>query len=777
MTHKPKAGAIQPLYLSDNTYESTDEIDLSKLLLIGKRRWRVLFLSVVTSLCLGIGYASTTTKLYTASVQLSLDAREATNARELTGLQTFGMSESEITTEIEVIKSQAVSEKVVERLSLAENTAFMQAPQTGLSRLISLLRSTAAFTSDIVTQVSPDVVPPLTELDSDQQAYAKLAAIGRLRSNMNVSRLRDSRVVEIRFTSTSASLSANVANTIANVYIDDQLDSRFDATQRATDWLKERSDQLREESVQLENEVERFKRDNGLVGVQNQETSNTQFERISQQLSVARSQLVDQEARQRFLQEIIETGDTSAAVSSTSDQSITSGLRSRYLDVLKVYNSLANRLGEEHEQTMRRKAELDQIQQLLFEEIKRSEEVVRNEALVTLRRIEQLEVALDVAETNLVIDRDLFVQLRELERSAETVRNLYSSFLQRYQQSTQEQSFTVSNVRILNPAKVPQGASYPNISRMILLSALIGLFAATGWVAVTELRDTNIRTSEQIETELGIEYIGGLQLLKTTGQRSRPSKGKLDIEPANSISFPHWLRYAVDKPLSGYAESLRYIKMAVNLQSRPSDTTRLGKIVGMFSAFPAEGKTTTSANLANFLSSQGQKVILIDADLRNPGLTKALGKKIDVGLVDILQNATDWKQVIQTDHQTTLDVIANNGRSVFHTSELLAGNEMKNLLETLKEVYDVVILDLPPLAPVIDARSILPFLDGFVLIAKWGSTDIKKLQRIMRTDKRLSEKCYGAVMNFYDARKARSYGYNSDDYYSGYAYKRYYSDS
>ncbi|MFA8443995.1 AAA family ATPase [Yoonia sp.] len=777
MTKQPTAEAIQPPYLSDSTYERTDEIDFSKILLIAKRRWKVMFLGIITGLCLGISYASTTTKLYTASVQLSLDAREATNARELTGLQTFGMSESEITTEIEVIKSQAVSEKVVERLSLAENTAFMQVPQTGLSRLKSLVRSTVAFTSDIVMRTSSDAVPPLTELDSDQQAYAKLSAISRLRGNMNVSRLRDSRVVEIRFTSTSASLSATVANTIANVYIDDQLDSRFDATQRATDWLKERSDQLREEAGQLENEVERFKRDNGLVGIENQETSNTQFERISQQLSVARSQLVDQESRQRFLQEIIETGDTSAAVSSTSDQSITSGLRSRYLDVLKGYNSLANRLGEEHEQTMRRKAELDQIQQLLFEEIKRSEEVVRNEALVTSRRIEQLEVALDEAETNLGIDRDLFVQLRELERRADTVRNLYASFLQRYQQSTQEQSFTVSNVRILNPAKIPQGASYPNTSRMILLSALVGFFAATGWVAITELRDTNIRTSEQIETVLGIEYIGGLQRLKTTGERSRPSKGKMDIEPANSLSFPHWLRYAVDKPLSGYAESLRYIKLAINLQSRTSSTATVGKVVGMFSAFPAEGKTTTGANLANFLASQGQKVILIDADLRNPGLTKALGKKVDVELSDILQNAADWEKVIQTDHETTLDVIANNGKSVLHTSELLAGAEMKRLLETLKEVYEVVILDLPPLAPVVDARSILPFLDGFVLIAKWGSTDITRLQRIMRTDKRLSEKCYGAVMNFYDARKARSYGYNSGDYYSGYAYKRYYSDS
>jgi len=775
VTEHFRDGDIPSRHLLDNASRPEDEIDLSKLLLIVKRRWKILFLGAVVGLALGIAYSSTTTKLYTASVQLSLDAREATNARELTGLQTFGMSESEITTAIEVIRSQAVSQKVVERLSLEDNIVFMQAPQTGLSRLKSLLRTAVTGSLNILTEVSSDI-PPLTGLESDQQENAKLAAISLLRSNMNVTRLRDSRVVEVRFTSTSADLSATIANTISDVYIDDQLDSRFDATQRATDWLKERSDQLREEAVQLENEVERFKRENGLVGIENQETSNTQFDRISQQLSVARSQLVDQQARQRFLQDIIETGDTSAAVSSTSDQSITSGLRSRYLDVLKDYNSLSTRLGDQHEQTIRRKAELDQLQQLLFEEIKRSEEVVRNEAIVTSRRIEQLEAALAEAETNLGADRDLLVQLRELERNAGTVRSLYASFLQRYQQSTQEQSFAVSNVRILNPAKVPKSASYPNTSRMTILGVLLGLIAATGWVALTEIRDKTVRTAEQIQSVLGIEFIGGLQELKTAKQRRRTFKRQTSIAQSHSVSFSDLLKYGVDKPLSGFAETLRSVKMAIQFHSTTSGITATGKVVGMFSAFPAEGKTTTSANLANFLASQGHKVILIDADLRNPGLTKALKQEIAVGLVNVLQDGVGWQQAIYTDPETTLDVITNNRGRVVHTSELLASEEMKSLLETLKGLYEFVIIDLPPLAPVIDARSILPLLDGFVLITKWGRTNMTDLERILATDARLRERCYGAVMNFFDARKARSYGYYAGDYYYGYAYKRYYSD-
>lgn len=775
MTDHFRDGDIPKQFQSNKLDQNEAEIDLSKLLLVVKRRWQIILLGSLIGLALGLAYATTTTKLYSASVQLSLDAREAANARELTGLQTLGMSESEITTEIEIIKSEAVSEKVVERLLLSQNSMFMQAPQTGLSRLKSLVNQTLAVILDLAAQMSP-AVPTLQIIEREQEDAAKLAAIGRLKNTMTVTRLRDSRVIDIRVTASSPALAATLANTVADIYIEDQLESEFNATQRASDWLKERADQLRDEAILLDQEIAQFKRANGLVGVDNQEASNDEFNNILEQLSGARSLLVNQQAQQRFLADIIETGDTSAAVSSTSDQSITSELRARYLDSLKDYNSLAGRLGVEHEQTLRRRAELDQLQVLLFEEIKRSEEIVRNEITVTMRRIEQLEDALDVAEAELGFDRELLVELRELESKAGTVRSLYSSFLQRYEQSMQEQSFAVSNVRILNPAKVPGGPSYPNTSRITLLSVLLGLMTTTAGAGFTEFRDKKVRTGEQLQSMLGVEFIGGLQQLTDAKRAFRRQSVEDDLREPLSVSFPGLLSYGVSKPLSGFAETLRAIKMTIQLKSRTSVGAKTGTVVGMVSAFPAEGKTTTGANLANFMASQGHKVLLIDADLRNPGLSKSLQSTIEIGLIDILQGEVEWQRAIHIDDKTGLHVIVNKKGRIIHTSELIAGEEMRQLVQALKEHYELIILDLPPLGPVIDARSALPLMDGFVLITKWGQTNLTHLDRLLSTDPRLREKCYGAILNFFDARKARSYGYYAGDYYYGNAYKRYYSD-
>lgn len=751
-----------------------DEIDLSKIFALLRRRWQIATVFLLAGIALGLAYAATSTRIYQATASISLDTADAADIRQRTGIEDMPLTESQVTTELELLRSEAIAEKVVENLGLQDNDLFLTSPETGLSRLRALVSEVISTVRSTVLP-RPQVVPELPPSPEDLEERRFNRAVSVLRGNMTVSRVNLSRIVTIRFRALSPDLAARVANGIAEVYINDQLESKYESSERAASWLQERADQLRAEVAQLDNEIERFRLENDLVGLEGRALSDADLERIDRELADSQTELLTLQAQQRRLEEIIARGDTSAAVSATATQSITSTLRSRFLDTLRDYNTLVDRLGEDHEQVQRLQRQLDQTQELMFEEVKRAEELTRNDIEVVEERVARLEEARDIAEAELGADSEVLVELREMERNAETVRGLYTNFLQRYQQALQEQSFVVSDVRIINPAQASPGPIAPNTSRIAALGGLLGLMVAAGLVAFLEYRDNRVRTEEDVRDTLGFEFLGAITQIKS-GLLPLPRAGRGRSATGNEVSLPKHLNYAVEHPLSTTAETLRGIKMAASLKMQSPGANKCGIVIGVMSCFPGEGKTTIASNFAALLASQGHKTLLIDADLRNPGLTRALVRDVETGLLEILTEGQEWTSGLVSDAKMGLDVLlARRGRAI-HTSEVVSGIAMRNLLETLRQEYDYVILDMPPVAPIIDSRASLELMDGTIFVVKWGETDLKNAQAVLRRDPRVQAKSIGAVMNFFDPRKARAYGSYSSYYYYNYRYKRYYSD-
>lgn len=748
-----------------------DEIDFSNLLNVARRNWVYLISGILFGLGVSTAYILNTSREYTSTVSISLDTAEAANVRELSGIYGAPLTESQVSTELEILRSEAIATKVVDRYEFWRSAEFMDRPRSALDRLVGMLRSLSdAAVSTISSNVSD--VPALPEAPEDGAALERLRAIGIIRGNVKVARLRDSRIVTINFKSTSPEMSARVANAIAETYIEDQLDSKFESTQRATAWLKQRSDQLRAELDELENRIDRYRLDNNLLGSQGSSNLEDQLERIAMQLAAAETELVNLVAKQRRLEDIISQGDRTAAVSATATQGITNDLRSRFLDILKDYNSLLERLGPDHEQTVRLLRELDQIQELMFEEIKRSERVTANDIETVVARIAAVREQKEAAERLYGAGSEVVLELRALEQNAETVRSLYTGFFQRYQELLQEQSFAVSDVRIINPAKVSSRPSTPNVRQIVVIGVFLGLMISVAFIIITEFRDNRIRTEDDIQYKLGINFIAACSRLSTGNLFSR-KRTKVQRPADGSVVLPTLLRFGVDNPLSTFAESLRAVKLDVMLKLRNDVAEAEGVVVGMVSCFSGEGKTTISSNFASLLASQGKKVLLIDADLRNPELTGLLSLSQDPGLLQILLDEQDWRTVIRNDADTRLDIIPAGTGRVAHSSELLAGENMGGLLSALKQVYDFVVIDLPPIAPVIDARASLKYLDGVVFVMKWGRTKLSDAQVILQRDPRLVEKSVGAILNFYDARRAAAYGSYISQYYTS-GYKRYY---
>ncbi|MFN3845087.1 MAG: AAA family ATPase [Paracoccaceae bacterium] len=757
--------------------DGTPELDLRKLLAILRRNWRFMAFATLVGILLGVAQIATTTRLYTAAVDIDIGRSEDTvTFQDFAGVAST-MPMIEIETELQVLRSEQIAERVVRALDLHQDRTFAITPETGVGRALGYMigqavRGVMMVRSLLTEEIAALPPPELTKEELENRAIEGAAL--RMRANMSVVNVRASRILQIRYTSASPILSARVANAIAQAYMDDKLQASDVAAQRAIDWLQQRRDQLREQTERLTQIAERFRANNNLIGVDLDRTTDPELDRLTQDLVAARTELIDLEARDRRLTEIVTNGDTTAVARETATQGITAELRSRYLEVLRSYNNLASSLGDDHEQTQRRLRELRDIEGLMFEEIRRSAQLIRDDIRATRERVTSLETAFAAASERTETDQTVLTELRQMERNAEAARTLFASFQQRLQEASQRQEIPTSQARFLNRARPPGGPSSPNAPRILVFSAVLSLLFAVSLVAYREWRDDRVRSEEQVREMLGLEYLGELPVIK--GAAHTVPAHLLDLLDARkqTTHLPKIMTFAADKPLSNFAETLRTGKISLSLHQGKTDRTPK---IGFVSCVPAEGKTTVAANFANLLAQQGARVLLIDGDMRNPGLTQSMGRPFDAGLVDVLLDKKDWREVLYTVEETGLHVIPNSKTRAVYTAELIGGSAMSQLLDQVEREYDFVLLDLPPLAAVVDARAVLDRLDGIFFVLKWGSTRLEMVNGVLRADSRLREKCLGMFLNMYEPKKAQAYGGGKNDRYYSAQYSRYYQDT
>jgi succinoglycan biosynthesis transport protein ExoP len=235
------------------------------------------------------------------------------------------------------------------------------------------------------------------------------------------------------------------------------------------------------------------------------------------------------------------------------------------------------------------------------------------------------------------------------------------------------------------------------------------------------------------------------------------------------LSRDDWiLRYVVDEPLSLFAESLRSVKVAADING----AIRENKVIGVTSTLPREGKTTIAANLAQLIAHSGKRVILLDLDLRNPTLTRRLAPNAKVGLLQVLTNESPLGQVLAEDEETRLAFLPAVIESrLAHTSEILSSEPLKRLIKNLRETYDYIVLDLPPLAPVVDARAAASAIDSVVFVTEWGGTQMSLVQAKLTAAPEIYDRLLGVVLNKANVAVLERYeSYYGSKYYARYGY-------
>jgi len=715
-----------------------------------RRQYVVVAVAVALTTLLGVVYLNTTPPTFTASARMLIDTRK----QEVFQQQLMGrdlIDTAMVESQVEVLKSQTIARAIVKDHHLTENPDFVGAG--------SSLWGT-------VTAAIFGAPPP--EVRSETELTKR--AVGAVTAGLSAKRVGITYVIEVGFQSKSPNGAAQIANAVVQAYINDQLDAKFQATGRATAWMQGRIAELKEQSASADRAVEDFKDKNNMISADGRLVNEQQVGELSSQLVLAKKRTADAQSRLDRIQTILRGDTVDATVADSLNNTIVNRLREKYLDDANKEADWSARFGPNHLAAVNLRTQMKGILASIREELVRLGETYRSDLEIAKLNQEAAEKALAGAVTQSQETNQVKVTLRQLESSAKTLRSQYDSLLQKYTETLQQQSFPVTEARMITPAE-PGFKSSPVTNKVLSFAILGGLLlgAGIGWIRESWYRV--FHTSDEVENILGKDSISLLPLLPA--KKSLPGKleGPLsgDRKIVARTDDPAWT--VISAPFSRYAEEVRSIKLAIDVNR----VVKTNKIVGFTSSVPDEGKSTTSTAFAILAAHAKARVILVDCDLRNPSLTRQLAPRAEIGLLDVLSGNARLDDAICRDPATNLAFLPAVVKSrLANSSEILASDAMKTLFESLRGHFDYVVVDLSPLVPIVDVRAAaLSFVDSYVLIVEWGKTNIETVQRALRSARPVHDKVIGVVLNKVNFNSLGRYGGGAGSYYKSKLYARY----
>ena len=588
-------------------------------------------------------------------------------------------------------------------------------------------------------------------------------------------------VIEIGFKSIDPDRAAEIANAVADGFIVDQLEARYQTIRTATTWMQDRLNELRSQVSAADRAVIDYKAANNIVDTKaGGPISDQDLTALNADLIKVRADAVEAKARLDRLTQILDSANLNpadakiGAVTDSLHNEIINKLRTQYLDLAQREAVFSARYGHDHLAVVNIRTQMAEISRSIVDELKQIAEAYRSDYGIAKARQSSLEKSLAATVTGLQTTSKAAIELRQLESAAQTYHALYDNLQQRYTEAMQQQSLpmTDNNARIITRATPPQGRFSPKALPTLAVATIGGLALGFGLALLREISDHVFRTARQVEAQLRTECLALIPLIKPDPEvPSLRVKPHLDVATSRIIrQNDGLLRYVIDSPLSRFAESIRAVKVGIDL----GNVAKSNKVIGITSSLPNEGKSAISASLAQLCTPGGARVILIDCDLRQPSLSQKLAPKATKGLIDVLTGSSDVEDVVWTDPSTHLSFLPVVAKSrLTHTGEILASDAMKHLFDQLRARYDYVIADLSPLAPVIDVRSTTRLIDSYLFVIEWGKTRIGVVEHALSAANEVYENLLGVVLNKVDIKLLSRYDSDRGEYYYNPLYSRY----
>jgi polysaccharide biosynthesis transport protein len=711
------------------------------------RQWRLIALVTGLSIVVGAIYVAVSPARYTAEADMIIDTKRVTWTQTEMSAENRPLEDASVESEIETTRSEKVATAVIRRLRLDEDPEFVGAGAGLKRRIFSLFKLNSG---------------PEQVVSSDELIRR---ALGSVRNSLRITRLGRSYIEQIAFTSLDRDKAAKIANAFAEAYIEDQLQAKFDATHRASIWLEQRIGELRQQASDAYKAVQDFKSENSIIiGVDGKLASEVELDQLGIALAKARADTSQARARfdriSRVLEQRPDPGKESLdipdpIVTDALSNPVITKLRQQFLDDQNKESEWSARYGADHQAARNLRAEMAALQRAIWDEISRIAESYKSELQITKSQEASIEKRMTDVFQNSSATRQSQVRLRELETAANTYRGIYETFLSRFTQSVQQQSFPSTEARVVTAASPPSLPTSPKLSLTLALAVICGFGLGTVAAFAREQMNRQIHTRAQLEKLLGVNCLAVLPAFA----EKKPTFGKTQASPNSRVLQ----QLSAVAPFSATAEALRYIKVAIDLHPTGA------KVIGIISALPAEGKTTVAAGFAAFAAKGGARTLLVDADLRNPSMTRTLGYANAPGLLNLVADKSDFDSLVITDSKFSFDFLpASTQIKPLNSSDILNSPAMKQMLKAAKNDYDYVIVDLPPVLPVVDVKAAAPLFDAFVLVVEWGSTSTDEIVRAVGASHILSERLLGTVLNKADEAIMRRFEGYSDRRYSYY---------
>ncbi len=754
------AGQFPPYTSQTDSDSGSGTLSMLQLRAFFSREWRLIAAITALSVVLGILYVAASPSKYTARTDMIIDTKKIVWVQSGMSSESRGIDDAAVESEIETTKSEKVATAVIRRLHLNEDPEFVGSGPGLRQRMFSSFKSAIVRTgiSDLPGfrwAAQPDEGP------SDDELMQR--AIDTLESNLRVIRLGRSYHEEISYTSLDPAKAATIANAFADAYIEDQLDAKFESTRRASEWLQQRIGELRQQASDAYKAVQDFKSANSIIiGVDGKLASETELDQLGIALAKARADTSQAQAKLDRITRVMEQRSDKAnftipdpVVTDALSSPVITKLRQQFLEDQNKMTEWSAKYGPNHSAVLNLRTDMATLQQSIWDEVSRIAESYKSEFQIAKSQEEAIDKRMTDVFQKSAATRQSQVRLRELETAASSYRNIYETFLSRFTQSVQQQSFPSTEARVVTDASPPRKPSSPKVGLTLALAAICGLILGAVSGIAREQLNRQIHTRAQLEKLLGTTCLAVLPALpsqKTLVGMRRPTQDSSAFHQINEVS-----------PFSATAEALRYIKVAIDLH--PTE----GKVIGIVSALPGEGKTTVAAAFAAFVAKTGVRTLLVDADLRNPSMTRSLGYEAAPGLLDMVADGLKFDSLVVADPKFKFDFLPASTQVPFsNSSDVLNSAAVKDMLKKARHDYDYVLVDLPPILPVVDVKAVAHLFDAFVMVVEWGSTSADEILKAVGSSSILSDRLLGAVLNKADEAVMRRHEGYSDRRYTYY---------